>query len=108
MSKVDTSHKSKTDWERLDALEDDDIDFSECCELTEEMFANAVARKGLKPVCRKKQVTLRLDADILSWFRSQGRGYQTKINSLLRAYITAQKKHSEKAAANTERINHSN
>lgn len=93
MSKVDISHKSKTDWNRVDALDDDNIDFSECPEITEEMFANAVVRKELKPVPRKKQVTLRLDADILNWFRSQGRGYQTKINSLLRAYIDAKKKH---------------
>ena len=100
MSKIDTSHKSKTDWNRVDALNDDDIDFSECPEITDEMFANAIVRKGLKQVSRKKQVTLRLDADILSWFRSQGRGYQTKINSLLRAYIDAQKQHTSKTIRN--------
>lgn len=101
MSKIDTSHKFKTDWDRVDALEDEDIDFSDCPEITEQMFANAIVRKGLKPVHRKTQVTLRLDTDILNWFKSQGRGYQTKINSLLRAYVDVQKKHSEKAAANT-------
>lgn len=40
---------------------------------------------------RKKQVTLRLDADVLEWFRAQGRGYQTQINALLRAYVEAQR-----------------
>ncbi len=70
-------------------MADDEIDFSDIPELTPEMFANAVWRRGLKPVSKKQQVTLRLDADILDWFRSQGSGYQTKINQLLRAYVDA-------------------
>jgi uncharacterized protein (DUF4415 family) len=40
-------------------------------------------------VKRKQQVTLRLDADVLDWFRARGRGYQTQINALLRAYVEA-------------------
>jgi len=44
-------------------------------------------RRGLKPVVRKKQLTLRMDSDVIEWFKKQGRGYQTKINSLLRAYM---------------------
>jgi uncharacterized protein (DUF4415 family) len=73
----------------VDALRDEDIDLSDNPEVTPEMFARAVARKGLKPVARKQQVTLRLDADVLAWFKAQGRGYQTKINALLRAYVEA-------------------
>jgi uncharacterized protein (DUF4415 family) len=73
----------------VDALRDEDIDLSDIPEVTPEMFARAVARKGLKPVARKQQVTLRLDADVLAWFKAQGRGYQTKINALLRAYVEA-------------------
>ena len=89
MSKSSTSKKSLTDWERLDALQDEDIDLSEVPELTPEMFANAVVERGLKPTPNKKQLTIRLDNDVLEWFRAQGRGYQTKINSLLRAYMEA-------------------
>ncbi|MCA9944155.1 MAG: BrnA antitoxin family protein, partial [Anaerolineales bacterium] len=37
----------------------------------------------------KQQLTIRLDNDVLEWFRAQGRGYQTKINALLRAYMEA-------------------
>ncbi|MEY2834275.1 MAG: hypothetical protein RLZZ574_3535, partial [Cyanobacteriota bacterium] len=37
----------------------------------------------------KSQVTLRIDSDVLKWFKSQGKGYQTQINSLLRAYMEA-------------------
>jgi uncharacterized protein (DUF4415 family) len=53
------------------------------------MFARAVTRRGLKPLPGKRQVTLRIDADVLEWFRAQGRGYQTRINALLRAYVDA-------------------
>ncbi|MFL6646751.1 MAG: BrnA antitoxin family protein, partial [Sulfurifustaceae bacterium] len=51
--------------------------------------AKAVVRRGLNPIEPKEQVTLRLDADVLKWFRSRGRGYQTQINALLRAYMEA-------------------
>ena len=40
----------------------------------------------LKPAPRKKPVTLRLDADMLDWFKSLGRGYQTRMNAVLRSY----------------------
>jgi hypothetical protein len=58
-------------------------------EITPAMFARAVVRHGLKPITHKAQVTLRLDSDVLSWFKEQGRGYQTRINTLLRAYMEA-------------------
>jgi uncharacterized protein (DUF4415 family) len=70
-------------------MTDDQIDLSDAPELTPEMFARAVVRRGLKPAPRKAQVTLRVDDDVLHWFKSQGRGYQTKINTLLRAYMEA-------------------
>ena len=72
-------------------MEDKDIDLSETAEITPEMFAQAVVRKGLKPVPRKEQLTLRIDSDVVEWFRKQGRGYQTRINALLRAYMEAHK-----------------
>jgi uncharacterized protein (DUF4415 family) len=87
MKKATTSKKSRTDWERVDALKDEDIDFSDTPELTPEMFARAVVRRGLKPVSRKSQLTLRIDSDVLEWYKKQGPGYQTKINALLRAYM---------------------
>jgi uncharacterized protein (DUF4415 family) len=48
-------------------------------------------RRGLPVAKAKAQVTLRIDNDVLEWFKSQGRGYQTKINQLLRAYMEAQR-----------------
>jgi uncharacterized protein (DUF4415 family) len=91
MKRATTSKKSRTDWGRVDALKDENIDFSDAPEVSPEMFARAVVRRGLKPVPRKAQLTLRLDSDVLEWFRKQGQGYQTKINALLRAYMDAHK-----------------
>ncbi len=89
MSESHTSRKSLTDWERLDAMQDEDIDLSDAPEITPEMFAKAIVRRGLKPAPKKQQLTIRVDSDVLEWFRGQGRGYQTKINALLRAYMEA-------------------
>jgi uncharacterized protein (DUF4415 family) len=89
VSKHSISKVSKTDWNRINALHDEDIDLSDIPEVTPEMFAAAVVRRGLGAEPRKEQVTLRVDADVLKWFRSLGRGYQTQINALLRAYMAA-------------------
>ena len=89
MSQKSTSKKSQTDWQKLDSMSDDEIDFSDVDEITPELFAQAIVRHGLKPSPKKEQITLRVDSDVLLWFRSQGKGYQTKINDLLRAYMKA-------------------
>ena len=60
-------------------------------ERTPEMFARAVARKGLKPVPRKALLSLRIDVDVIDWFKAQGVGYQSRMNALLRAYMEAHK-----------------
>lgn len=89
MNRNSTSKESLTDWQRFDALQDEDIDLSDVPEITPEMFAKAVVRRGLKSPPGKQQITIRLDADVLKWFRAQGEGYQTRINALLRAYMEA-------------------
>lgn len=48
-----------------------------------------VVRQGLKPVPAKMSISLRVDRDVLEWFKAQGPGYQTRINSVLRAYRDA-------------------
>lgn len=60
-------------------------------EWTPEMFARAVARKGLKAVPKKALLSLRIDSDVIEWFRQQGPGYQSRMNALLRAYMEAHK-----------------
>jgi uncharacterized protein (DUF4415 family) len=65
------------------AMPDDQIDFSDIPELTEKFWKNAVPNPFYKPI--KKQVTLRIDADILAWLRQQGKdGYQSRLNAVLR------------------------
>ncbi len=90
MKKKNITRESRTDWERVDKIRDCEIDFSDNPEVSPERFAKAIARKGLKPISRKTQITLRIDEDVLTWFKEQGPGYQSRINSLLKAYKEAQ------------------
>ena len=76
---------SKTNWDRLAKMEDQDIDTSDIPELGDDFFQNAELRVPVK-----KTVTLRLDADVLEWFKAGGKGYQTRINQLLRKYMETQ------------------
>ncbi len=92
MKKKRTSKLSDDDLKRLADMTDDDIDTSDIPEISPEQFARAVVRDGLIKRKSKAQLTLRLDRDVLEWFRSQGRGYQTRINSLLRAYMVENRK----------------
>ncbi|MCP5098276.1 MAG: BrnA antitoxin family protein [Chloroflexi bacterium] len=77
---------SLTDWERVDALTDEDIDTTDIPPLKEDFFANATLRMPTP----KQTITIRLDADVLEWFKQQGKGYQTRINAVLRMYKDAQ------------------
>ena len=77
--------QSGTNWKVVDALNDADIDYSENPKLGPEFFARAVRWPG-----NKQLVSLRLDPDVLLFFKKQGKGYQTMINALLRKYMEAQ------------------
>jgi uncharacterized protein (DUF4415 family) len=52
-------------------------------------IVRGIVRRGLKPVAAKASISLRVDADVLDWFKSQGTGYQTRINNVLRAFKDA-------------------
>jgi len=52
-------------------------------------IVKGIARRGLKPAPPKSSISLRLDADVLAWFKAHGRGYQTRINAVLRAFRDA-------------------
>ena len=91
MKKSPSSKNSETDWERIDKLPEEEIDLTDIPEIDPRDFAKAVVRQGLKPTERKAQITLRIDSDVIRWFKSLGRGYQTRINELLRAYMEAHK-----------------
>lgn len=79
---------SRTKWRKLAALPEDKIDTSEVPELDEDFFREAIVRLPEA----KQLVSLRLDRDVLDWFRQQGKGYQTRINAVLQAYVRAHKR----------------
>lgn len=71
---------------RLDQMTDEDIDYSEIPELDDEFWKKA---KIIHPQ-RKAKITIRLDQSIIDWFKKEGKkGYQTKINTILKSYIRA-------------------
>jgi len=90
--------EDRTDWARVDALTEDEL---------EAAIADDPDWRGLDPdwwkqasmvhLGTKKQLTLRIDEDIVTWFRAQGRGYQTRMNAALRAYMDAMERGDEKA-----------
>jgi uncharacterized protein (DUF4415 family) len=75
----------ESDLKRVDALRDEDIDYSDIPELDADFFRKA--RVVVPP--RKQQLTIRVDTDVLAWLKRQGKGYQTRINAILRAYYDA-------------------
>jgi len=81
------TRRQKENLKRIAAIKDEDIDFSDIPELTDEWFARAVRGKFYRPV--KEIVSIRLDKDVLAFYRSQGAGYQTRINDTLRAAMQA-------------------
>jgi uncharacterized protein (DUF4415 family) len=88
MKPRNTTKESRTDWRKLAALPDDKIDTSDIAELGEDFFREAKRRepKG------KQSVSLRVDRDVLDWFKRQGKGYQTRINAVLRAYVRSHRR----------------
>jgi uncharacterized protein (DUF4415 family) len=85
--------KLRAELEALAARSDDDIDYSDIPPLDEKFWKNAVRNPLFKPV--KQQLTLRLDADLIAWFKRRAggeRGYQTRINRALRDYVEQQEK----------------
>ncbi len=83
MRASNSTKESRTDWHKLANMPDEKIDMSDVPELGEDFFRKAKLR-----LPRGKQlVSLRIDSDVLEWFRRQGKGYQTRINAILRAYV---------------------
>ena len=75
--------------EAIDNLPDDQIDFSDIPEMTEHkgpVYIGLMYRPG------KTSVTIRLDSDMVEWFKTQGKGWQTKMNWALRLYFASHRK----------------
>jgi uncharacterized protein (DUF4415 family) len=81
--------KSKTNWDKLNTISDSEIDYSDIPKLSKEIFQNS----KLRMTKSKPLISIRLDSDILEWFKSLGTGYQTRINAVLRMYMDVHKNH---------------
>ncbi len=68
---------------QLEAMKDEDIDLSDMPEVLD--WSNAIRGKYYRPI--KKPYSLRLDEDVVAWFKAKGDGYQTRINAALREYM---------------------
>jgi uncharacterized protein (DUF4415 family) len=72
----------KVELQALKAMPDSEIDFSDIPPLPDSFWENAVRGRFYKPV--KQATTVRVDADVLAWLKHEGKGYQTRINAVLR------------------------
>ena len=78
--------KSRTNFKKLAKMKDSEIDFSDIPEMDSTFFKNA---ELIIPE-HKKSISLRIDSDVLKWFKKKGTGYQTKMNAVLRMFMDAQ------------------
>lgn len=80
---------SETDWDKVKAMPQEEVERLADAEdgPLPEGWENTVI---LGIPARKQEVHIRLDADVLQWFKAHGRGYQTRINAVLRAFVQAQ------------------
>jgi uncharacterized protein (DUF4415 family) len=76
----------------LEAMPDDQIDTSDIPEMTDEDWKRGPVYIGLHYRPGKKSVTIRLDDDVVKWFKKQGKGWQTKMNWVLRLYFASHRK----------------
>jgi uncharacterized protein (DUF4415 family) len=89
MTRQTTRHsraKGSADFNRLRALRDSEIDFSDIPKLGKSFWATA---KLTLPE-PKDRLTIRVDHDVVQWLKKHGKGYQTRINAILRSYMEAQ------------------
>lgn len=76
------THQQKAELAALSAMPDSQIDTSDIPTLTDDFWKNAIRNPFYRPM--KQATTVRIDADVLLWLKSNGKGYQTRINAILR------------------------
>ena len=76
------NNTSKTNWEKIDSMTEDDIDTSDIPPLNEEFFKNS---RWWKPV-KQLQVIVPIEPETLAWFQSQNEDYETKMAEVLKIY----------------------
>ena len=90
VSGLSLTSKQKSELAALAALPDDRIDTSDIPELPPGAWKDAVRGRFYRPV--KQAVSMRLDADVVAWLKKRGKGYQTRVNSILRQTMLANSK----------------
>ena len=78
----------RTDWDRVDAMDDKDIDVAEHPEWTDKDFAVA-KRQGPQKAPKKEPVSIRLSPEVVAYFKSTGKGWQTRLDDVLREYVAS-------------------
>jgi uncharacterized protein (DUF4415 family) len=83
--------RGRTNWERLEALTDEDIEraIAEDPDSAPPLDADWFRNAELVIPAAKVATSIRVDGDVMDWFRTQGRGWQTRMNAVLRAYAKA-------------------
>ncbi len=79
------NESSKTDWDRIRALRDEEVDTSDIPALGKSFFDRATLRSPRQSVA----VTVHIDPEVLAWFQSQGQEYEQRLNAALRLYAEA-------------------
>jgi uncharacterized protein (DUF4415 family) len=83
---------TRTDWARVDAMTEEEIDAAARSDPDAQPTDDAFWEDAVLVFPSKHLVCIRIDRDVLDWFRGQGRGYQTRMNAVLRSYMEAQVK----------------
>jgi uncharacterized protein (DUF4415 family) len=83
--------QSKTNWARLRDRSIVATPTDEHPDIAVKRIVRGVVRRGFQPIAAKTAISLRVDQDVLEWFKAQGDGYQTRINAVLRAFRDAYK-----------------
>ena len=92
-SALENRRTGRSDWSRVDALSDEEVEAAAVAD-PDAPLTDAAFWKDARVVLpgKKVPVTLRLDPDVVRWFKHRGRGYQTRMNAVLRSYVEARRK----------------
>jgi uncharacterized protein (DUF4415 family) len=101
LAKMRACGESQTNWGKLDTLTEEELEGAIASDpdsaISPEDWQDAVP--GLPETIEpKKYINFRIDADVWRWFKAQGKGYQTKMNAVLRAYMLAQRKKQQQSS----------
>jgi len=89
MNKI--TRTARSELKSLAAQKDSEIDFSDIPATSESDWTGAIRGKHFRPI--KQQLTVRIDSDVVEWLKSQGKGYQSRLNEILRSAMVEKLRH---------------